>query len=75
MTDEERRVLRHDAALLDRRRADVAGVYPGDGALDPGAGQAVLGDSHVSRWMQFALTTPVVWWAGWPFFAAAGAPS
>ncbi|MHC1758042.1 MAG: heavy metal translocating P-type ATPase [Negativicutes bacterium] len=25
-------------------------------------------DSHVSRWMQFALTTPVVWWAGWPFF-------
>jgi Cu+-exporting ATPase len=25
-------------------------------------------DSHVSRWVQFALTTPVVWWAGWPFF-------
>jgi Cu+-exporting ATPase len=25
------------------------------------------GDS--SRWLQFALTTPVVWWAGWPFFA------
>jgi len=25
-------------------------------------------DSHVSRWIQFALTTPVVWWAGWPFF-------
>ena len=25
-------------------------------------------DSHASRWMQFALTTPVVWWAGWPFF-------
>ena len=24
-------------------------------------------DSHSSRWMQFALTTPVVWWAGWPF--------
>jgi len=24
-------------------------------------------DSHASRWMQFALTTPVVWWAGWPF--------
>jgi len=25
-------------------------------------------DSHASRWAQFALTTPVVWWAGWPFF-------
>jgi len=21
-----------------------------------------------SRWLQFALNTPVVWWAGWPFF-------
>jgi Cu+-exporting ATPase len=26
----------------------------------------VSGD--VSRWIQFLLTTPVVWWAGWPFF-------
>jgi P-type Cu+ transporter len=26
----------------------------------------VTGD--VSRWIQFVLTTPVVWWAGWPFF-------
>jgi P-type Cu+ transporter len=26
----------------------------------------VSGD--VSRWIQFALTTPVVLWAGWPFF-------
>jgi Cu+-exporting ATPase len=25
-------------------------------------------DSHVSRWIQFALTTPVVAWAAWPFF-------
>jgi len=25
-------------------------------------------DSHASRWIQFALSTPVVWWAGWPFF-------
>jgi Cu+-exporting ATPase len=25
-------------------------------------------DSHVSRWLQFALATPVVWWAGWSFF-------
>lgn len=25
-------------------------------------------DSHASHWMQFALTIPVVCWAGWPFF-------
>ena len=25
-------------------------------------------DSHAARWFQFALTTPVVAWAGWPFF-------
>lgn len=25
-------------------------------------------DSHTSRWIQFVLTTPVVAWAGWPFF-------
>jgi len=25
-------------------------------------------DSHASRWVQFALTVPVVFWAGWPFF-------
>lgn len=25
-------------------------------------------DSNDSRWFQFALTTPVVAWAGWPFF-------
>jgi Cu+-exporting ATPase len=25
-------------------------------------------NSHASRWIQFALTTPMVIWAGWPFF-------
>jgi cation transport ATPase len=25
-------------------------------------------NGHASRWLQFALTTPVVCWAGWPFF-------
>ena len=24
-----------------------------------------------SQWVQFALATPVVWWAGWPFFVRA----
>ena len=23
---------------------------------------------HASRWLQFVLATPVVWWAGWPLF-------
>jgi Cu+-exporting ATPase len=27
----------------------------------------------VSRWGQFVLSTPVVWWAGWPFFQRAWA--
>ncbi|MBP1763684.1 MAG: heavy metal translocating P-type ATPase [Firmicutes bacterium] len=25
-------------------------------------------NSHILRWIQFALSIPVVWWAGWPFF-------
>ena len=25
-------------------------------------------DSDASRWAQFLLSIPVVWWAGWPFF-------
>jgi Cu+-exporting ATPase len=31
-------------------------------------GPADWGDMPLSRWLQFALSTPVVWWAGWPFF-------
>ena len=27
-----------------------------------------LANSNAARWIQFALTIPVVWWAGWPFF-------
>jgi Cu+-exporting ATPase len=23
---------------------------------------------HLTQWIQFGLSTPVVWWAGWPFF-------
>lgn len=34
----------------------------------PALGRQSWVESHVSRWIQFALTTPVVWWAGWPFF-------
>jgi len=34
----------------------------------PGLVRQTWVDGHISRWVQFALTTPVVWWAGWPFF-------
>ena len=27
-----------------------------------------VANSPFSRWTQFLLSTPVVWWAGWPFF-------
>jgi Cu+-exporting ATPase len=29
---------------------------------------ASLVPPHISQWLQFGLSTPVVWWAGWPFF-------
>jgi Cu+-exporting ATPase len=38
--------------------------------LIPNAPPWMSGD--VSRWIQFALTTPVVLWAGWPFFIRGG---
>ena len=34
----------------------------------PALGRQHWVDSDVSRWVQFALAAPVVWWAGWPFF-------
>src|ERR1035441_4233552 len=34
--------------------------------LIPALARQSWADSSVSRWMQFALATPVVWWAGWP---------
>jgi Cu+-exporting ATPase len=30
-------------------------------------GLAALANASWSRWMQFALSTPVVLWCGWPF--------
>ena len=36
--------------------------------LVPSLARQFGADSHTSRWLQFALTIPVVWWAGWPFF-------
>ena len=34
----------------------------------PGLADQAWVDGGVSRWTQFALSTPVVLWAGWPFF-------
>ena len=31
-------------------------------------GHALMISPHISNWVQFALATPVVLWAGWPFF-------
>ena len=36
--------------------------------LIPAMGRQPWVDGGASRWVQFALATPVVWWAGWPFF-------
>jgi Cu+-exporting ATPase len=36
--------------------------------LLPGQSHDSWADGPVSRWLQFALSTPVVLWAGWPFF-------
>ena len=34
--------------------------------LVPALGRMPWVNSDASRWVQFALATPVVWWAGWP---------
>jgi Cu+-exporting ATPase len=34
--------------------------------LIPALGRLPWVNSGASRWIQFALATPVVWWAGWP---------
>jgi Cu+-exporting ATPase len=33
-----------------------------------GGAMSMLVSHHTSNWIQFALATPVVLWAGWPFF-------
>ncbi|MBP2641740.1 MAG: heavy metal translocating P-type ATPase [Firmicutes bacterium] len=34
----------------------------------PGLDMQSWVNSDVSRWVQFVLSIPVIWWAGWPFF-------
>jgi P-type Cu+ transporter len=39
----------------------------------PGLGRHDLVPPQISIWIQFVLSTPVVLWAGWPFFQRGGA--
>ena len=75
----EPRARGHDPAVLDRAGADLAGRS----SLEMGGHIPALGLHHLvpprlSTWIQFLLATPVVLWAGWPFFvrgwAVAGEP-
>jgi Cu+-exporting ATPase len=43
------------------------------GSHIPGLGMRDLVAPRLSAWIQFALSTPVVLWAGWPFFERAWA--
>jgi len=51
------------AALL---AAPVFLLAMGDMVIGTGLGGRV--DVRVTNWIGLVLTTPVVWWAGWPFF-------
>jgi Cu+-exporting ATPase len=56
------------SVAVDRSAADPACLRAGDGRASlhgrPPSDRAQL----VGNWLQFALATPVVLWAGWPFF-------
>jgi Cu+-exporting ATPase len=42
------------------------------GSHIPGLGLDAIVPPTISTWVQFVLATPVVLWAGWPFFRAVG---
>ena len=60
------RAGRHDAAVLDRARLTLPAVVLAMGGHLVGGHRWV--DPTLSNWIQFAFATPVVLWAGWPFF-------
>jgi Cu+-exporting ATPase len=60
------RAGRHDPALLGRARAGAAGHCTRDGR--PSGRLHGWIDQNLSNWMQLVFATPVVLWAGWPFF-------
>ena len=51
--------------------APVFVLAMGDMILGPGLGGRI--DLQLTNWIGLVLTTPVVWWAGWPFFERAWA--
>jgi len=64
-----------NAELLDMtRRLQIGGVLTlpvfvlAMAHMVPKLASQAWVDGDASRWLQFALTTPVVTWAGWPFF-------
>ena len=72
------RTDRHDPPFLDRAGPRGAGVRAGNGRscavarfASPGIGPPA--SESVSAWIQFAFATPVVLWAGLPFFQRAWA--
>jgi len=50
------------------RGACAAGLFARHGALNSALGHRAWEMGDTSRWIQFVLSTPVVLWAGWPFF-------
>ena len=60
------RARRHDAPVLDRARARGAGRRARDGRAPPAS--IISSRQQTSNWIQLLLATPVVLWAGWPFF-------
>ena len=63
---------RHDAPLLDRRGLAVPVVVLEMGAHLPASTSIDCISPQISAWVQFVLATPVVLWAGWPFFVRGG---
>ncbi|MGH9311589.1 MAG: HAD-IC family P-type ATPase, partial [Vicinamibacterales bacterium] len=66
---------RPNPALIDMTRrfkvgarlaAPIVALAMGDMILGAGLGGRV--DLRVTNWLGLLLATPVVWWAGWPFF-------
>ena len=69
-TPAQSRTDRHDAAVLDRACADRAGRRAGDGRAPVRLASA---DRRRCRTgCSSLLATPVVLWAGWPFFVRGG---
>ena len=52
----------------DRRALGAPVFLLAMGDMLPGPGLGARVDIGWTNWLELALATPVVWWAGWPFF-------